>query len=101
MNKINQYRYIHHKEMAETYTKCRIQCCGSGSVCFSQYLGLPEPLLRRTDTDPSIIKKNSKRNLNSYFLVTSLSPFFNDVDVASKSKKQKSLRKNCNFQLPS
>jgi hypothetical protein len=63
------------------------------------FLGLPDPLLRRTDSDPSIIKKNSKRNLNlnSYCLVTSLSPFFNDVDIASKSKKQKSLGMNCNF----
>jgi hypothetical protein len=32
----------------------------------------PGPLVRGTDPDPSIISKNSKKNLDSYCFVTSL-----------------------------
>jgi hypothetical protein len=45
------------------------------------------------DPDPSIIKQNSKKNLDSYYFVT-LFDFIslkNDVNVASKSNKQKKL----------
>jgi hypothetical protein len=50
------------------------------------FLGLPDSdlLVRDTapDPDPSIIKQNSKKNLNSYCFVTSLKT---DVNVPSKS----------------
>jgi hypothetical protein len=38
------------------------------------FLGLPDPdpLVRDTDPDPSIIKQNSKKNIDSYCFVTSL-----------------------------
>jgi hypothetical protein len=38
------------------------------------YLGLPDPdpLVRYTDPDPSIIKQNSQQNLDSFCFVTSL-----------------------------
>ncbi len=55
----------------------------------------PDPLIRGMDPgpgpDPSMTKKNSKENLDSYCFVTFsdfLSPK-NDVNVPSKSKKQK------------
>jgi hypothetical protein len=65
------------------------------------FLGLPDPdqLVRgmdpdpAPDTDPSIIMKNSKKNLDSYYFVT-LFDFLslkNDVNVPSKSNKQKKL----------
>jgi hypothetical protein len=64
-------------------------------------LGLPDPdpLLRRADTDPSIIKENSKKNLKPYCLITSLSTFSlkNDADVTSKSNEQRNLGKKRNF----
>jgi hypothetical protein len=58
------------------------------------FLGLPDPdpLVRGMDTDPdpSIIKKNCKKNFNSYCFVTFY--YFlslkNDVNVPSKSNKQ-------------
>jgi hypothetical protein len=55
------------------------------------FLGLldldPDPLVTGTDPDPSIIKQNSKKNLDFYCFVTlSLK---NDVNVPSKSNKQK------------
>ncbi len=45
------------------------QCCGSRRM----FLGLldPDPLVRCTDPDPSIIKQNIKNNLDSYCFVTS------------------------------
>jgi hypothetical protein len=52
------------------------------------FLGLPDP-----DPDPSIMQKNSKKNIGSYYFVT-LFDFLslkNDVNVASKSNKQKKL----------
>ncbi len=65
------------------------------------FLGLqdpdPDPLVRgmdphpALDPDPSIIMKNSKKNLDSSYFVT-LFEFLslkNDVNVASKSHKQK------------
>jgi hypothetical protein len=58
------------------------------------FLGLldpdPDPLLRGMDphSDPSIINQNSKKNLDSYCFMTSLK---NDVNVPSKSKKQKNV----------
>jgi hypothetical protein len=33
-----------------------MQCCGSGSVCFLGILD-PDPLVRGTDPDPSVIKQ--------------------------------------------
>jgi hypothetical protein len=55
----------------------------------------PDPLVRGMDPDPdpSIITQNSKKNLGSYYFVT-LFDFLslkNDVNVASKSNKQKKL----------
>ena len=59
------------------------------------FLGLPDPdpLVRGMDPDPdpSIIMQNSKKNLDSYYFVT-LFDFLslkNDVNVPSKSNKQK------------
>jgi hypothetical protein len=55
----------------------------------------PNPLIRDMDPDPdrdpSIIMKNSKKNIDSYCFVTSLLPFIfnNDVNVPLKSNKQK------------
>ena len=42
-----------------------------------------DPLVRGTDPDPSIIKQNSKKNIDSYFFVTSfyVLSFKNDVNV--------------------
>jgi hypothetical protein len=64
------------------------------------FLGLPDPdpdpLVRGMDPDPDpsvIIKKNSKKSLDSYYFVTlfdSLS-LKNVVNVASKRNKQKKL----------
>ncbi len=34
------------------------------------FLGLPDPSVRGLDPDPSIIKQNSKKNLDSYCFVT-------------------------------
>jgi hypothetical protein len=54
------------------------------------FLGLPDP-----DPDPSTIKRNSKKNLDSYCmfcLLWILLDFLflkNDVNVPSKSNKQK------------
>jgi hypothetical protein len=54
----------------------------------------PDPLVCGSDPDPSIII-NSKKNLDSYCFV----PFYdflslkNDVNVVSKSNKQKNLEK--------
>ncbi len=59
------------------------------------FLGLldPSPLvrLRGTDLDPSIIKQNSNKTFDSPCSVTSLRLFVleNDVNVPSKSNKQK------------
>jgi hypothetical protein len=59
------------------------------------FLGLPDPdpLVRSIDPDPdpSIIMQNSKKNLDSYYFVTLFDFLFlkNDVNVASKSNKQK------------
>jgi hypothetical protein len=65
------------------------------------FLGLPDPdpLVRGMDPDPLWIRillsscKNSKKNLGSYYLVT-LFDFLslkNDVNVVTKSNKQKKL----------
>jgi hypothetical protein len=69
------------------------------------FLGLPDPdpdpLVRAmdpdrdpaVDPDPSIIMQNSKKNFDSYYLVT-LFDFLslkNDVNVASKSNRPKKL----------
>jgi hypothetical protein len=57
----------------------------------------PDPLVRGMDpdpaSDPSIIMQNSKKNLDSFYFVT-LFDFLslkNDVNVPSKSNKQKKL----------
>jgi hypothetical protein len=67
------------------------------------FLGLPDPdpLVRGMDPDPSC--KNSKKNLDSYYFVA-LFDFLsvkNDVNVASKSNKQKKLCKKISFLLAS
>jgi hypothetical protein len=72
------------------------------------FLGLPDPLVRGMDPDPDPVIniqsriwirillsscKNSKKNFDSYYFVT-LFDFLcvkNDVNVASKSNKQKKL----------
>jgi hypothetical protein len=48
------------------------------------FLGLPDP-------DPSIVMQNSKKNLDSYYFFYSFDFLFlkNDVNLASKSDKQK------------
>jgi hypothetical protein len=55
-------------------------------------LGLPDPdpLVRRMDPNPSLIKQKSKKNLDSYCFVTFLDflSLKNDVNVPSKSNKQ-------------
>jgi hypothetical protein len=71
------------------------------------FLGLPDPdLLVRgmdLDPDPSIIflssSKNSKQTLDSYCFVTSFGLLIlkNDVNVPSKSKKQKNFFLNLFF----
>jgi hypothetical protein len=72
------------------------------------FLGLldpdPDPLVRGTDPDPSIIKQNSKKNLDSYYFVTVLLFDFlylkNDNDVPSKNNKQKNLFNKISFFWP-
>jgi hypothetical protein len=67
------------------------------------FLGLPDPdpLVRGMDPDPDLLRirillsscKNSKKNLDSYYFGT-LFDFLsvkNEVNVASKSNKQKKL----------
>ncbi len=74
----------------------RIQCCGSGSTgstCFwASRIRIHWSKVWDPDPDPSIImQKNSKKNLVSYCFVT-LFDFLswkNDVNVPSKSNKQK------------
>jgi hypothetical protein len=55
-----------------------------------KFWGHLDPLLRGTDPDPSINKQNILTNLYFYCFVTSLK---NDVNVSSKSSKQKNLKK--------
>ncbi len=82
---------------------CFAQCSGSGSGSTGSTCGLPDPdpdpLVRgmdpdpALDPDPSIIIKNNKKNLESYYFVT-LFDFLslkNNVNVPSKSNKQKKL----------
>jgi hypothetical protein len=67
------------------------------------FLGLPgpdlDPLVRGINPDPSIIKKNSKKNLDSYCFVTLLDflSLKNDVNVPSKSNKKKNLLLKISF----
>jgi hypothetical protein len=65
------------------------------------FLGLPDPdpLVRGMDPDPdpSIMqKKISKKNLDSYYFVTlfDILSLKNDVNVPSKSNKQKNVLNN-------
>ncbi len=56
------------------------------------FLGLPDPdpLVRGTDQDPSIIKENSKKNLDCYCFLSLLYDFLsleNDINVPSKRYK--------------
>jgi len=81
----------------ETVLRIRIR------IRIHMFLGLPDPdpLVRGMDPDPaldpdlhpSIIMQNSKENLDSYYFVTLFDflSFKNDVNVASKSNKQKKL----------
>ncbi len=50
----------------------------------------PDPLVKGTDLDPSLVKQNSKKNLDSYCFVTSLRLFIWTV-VSPKCNKQKNL----------
>jgi hypothetical protein len=66
-----------------------------------QFFGLPDtdPLVRGMDPDPARIRillpscKNNKKNLESYYFVTLFDflSFKNNVNVPSKSNKQKKL----------
>jgi hypothetical protein len=61
------------------------------------FLGLPDP-------DPSIVMQNSKKNLDSYYFATLFDflSFKNDVNVPSKSKRQKNIFFNYpSFLVPS
>jgi hypothetical protein len=67
------------------------------------FLGLPDPdpLVRGMDPDPSIIMQNSKKTLIStifdyFFDILSLK---NDVNVPSKSNKQKKFCRRISFLL--
>ncbi len=70
-------------------------------IRFHVFLGLPDrdPLVRgmdpdpTLDPDPSIIMQNCKKNLDASYLVTLFDFLYlkNDVNVASKSNKQKKL----------
>ncbi len=53
----------------------------------------PDPVVRGTDLapDPSIIKQNSKKNFVLFCDFYDFSSLKNDVNVASKSNKQKTL----------
>jgi hypothetical protein len=48
--------------------------------CMHMFLGLPDPnpdpSVRDTDTDPSIIQQKSKKNIDSYCFVTSFLTFY-------------------------
>jgi hypothetical protein len=66
------------------------------------FLGLPDldPLVRGSDPapDPSVIKQNSKKTLDSYCFATSLWLFLAwKNDVNSKSNKHKKREKNLFF----
>jgi hypothetical protein len=67
------------------------------------FLGLPDPdldpLVRGMDQDTSLIKQNSKKNLDSYCFVISFGFVIseNDVNVPSKSNKQKTYIKKFFF----
>jgi hypothetical protein len=70
------------------------------------FLGLPVPdlLIVGMDPDPgSIIMQNSKKNLDFYYFVTLFDflPLKNDINVPSKSNKQKKLFKKVSFLLAS
>jgi hypothetical protein len=72
------------------------------------FLVLPDPdsdpLVRSIDPDPSIIKqKQEEKNLDSYCIVTFLGLFIfeNDVNIPSKSNKQKKCIKKISFLLAS
>jgi hypothetical protein len=54
------------------------------------FLGLPDPLIRGMNPDPSSSCKNSKNNLDSYYFVT-LFDLLSLKSVPSKSNKQKKL----------
>ncbi len=51
----------------------------------------PNPLVRCMDSDPSIIRKKGKKNLDSYRFVTTFDflSLKNDVNVPPKSNEQK------------
>ncbi len=65
------------------------------------FLGLPDPdpIVRGMDPDPDPEQillpscKNSEKNLDSYYFVTLYDSLKNDVNVASKSNKQKKFDK--------
>jgi hypothetical protein len=60
------------------------------------FLGLPDPDPLVRGMDPSIIMQNSKKNLGPYYFVTlfDFSSSKNDVNIPSKSNKQKNCLKN-------
>jgi hypothetical protein len=54
----------------------------------------PDQLVRGLDPDPVLsTSKNSKKNLDSYCFLTSFLSLKNDVNVPSKSNKQKTFQK--------
>ncbi len=85
---------------------CLQRCCGSefgfvGSVSFWGLDPDPDPLVRGTVWIRILLSasKNSKKNLDSYCFVTLFlyCSFKNDVNLPSKSNKQKNFTKNLFF----
>jgi hypothetical protein len=103
--------YSNHK----TAARLPNQCCGSGSTGFTRFwasrirIHLSEEWIRIWILLWIRIRiflsscKNRKKNLDSYYFVTLFDFLFlkNDVNVASKSKKQKKLREKLSFLLAS
>ncbi len=71
------YAKKEQKYMEISFLRYIKQCCGSGSGIGSvrriRFFGLldPDPLVRGTAPNPSIIKQNSQKDLDSYGFVTS------------------------------
>jgi hypothetical protein len=101
-----QLAYVTHEDICDCFseqTLLAIQASNGKTVKDKRSTSVPDPdphvfgppgsgLTSQMDPDPSIIK-NSKINLDSFYFVT-LFDFLslkNDVNVPSKSKKQKKL----------
>ncbi len=89
---VNHYKY----KVESLEDACMDLCITLLRIRICMFLGLLDPdpdlLVRGMDPEPSITKqKNSKKNLDCYYFVTSLWLFSlkNDLNVPSKSNKQK------------